>query len=268
MLRTIFILTAFFTVLQARTQTDSIIGNNVICADLDIKGNIYFIDSGYEICKISKGVVANRYSLTNYGEGPVIDASNPLEVFVFYENSGIVLILDNNLNPVQEIHLYASNNLRVLAFGRANDGKIWVYDGNSYTLKKFDRTAGLVAETVILNKGKEQLAGCLRHTETEGVKRVFDNGEYVVFQPSRNNILALNNNLKVVFNQLSKTKLMGLEGMQIMQQDSTNLIESNITTKDKSAKKQLKTGINGEVLCAVKGKILVGRNKKLVIESY
>ena len=249
-----------FVCLVANSQNDSIVATRAICADLDMKGNVYYIDSSYELCKQTKGVTTNRFSLTNYGEGPVIDASNPLEVFVFYENSGILLIMDNNLNPVQEVNLYSANNIRVQGFGRANDGKIWVFDANSYTLKKYDRIGTLVTESVMLNKGSEQ--------KTKGINKIFDNGALVAFQQGQQNTLVLNNNLKVLFNKANNSRLVGLEGNAILEQDKNTLNKRDITTTNKQTKTMLSSSINGEIVCAIQGRMLMLNKHTLKLKTY
>lgn len=260
MFKTIFITFCFLTAISVKSQTDTPVMENVICADLDIKGNIYFIDSSYNICKTTNGVITNRFSLTNYGEGPSIDASNPLEVFVFYENSGIVLILDNQLNPSHQINLYNNNNLKALAFGRSNDGHVWIYDGNTSTLKKFDRSGQVIAESVMLNKAREQ--------NTNGVKKIYDNGSLIAFQTNNKNLLVLNKNIKLVLNKETQLKLVGLEGYGVLQQDKTDLVKTEINNKPKGLNNTIKSNISGEIICAVNGKMLLFKNNKTTIDTY
>jgi hypothetical protein len=251
----------FFKTIAA--QQDSMVTKGVICADLDLKGNVYLIDSAYDLCKINKGKVENRYSLINYGTGPVIDASNPLEIFVFYENSGIILIIDNNLNPVNEINLYAQNNLKARAFGRSNDGLIWVYDGNTGTLKKFDRNATLINETVILTKGTE--------SENRTTGRVYDNGEMLAVQDIKNGCFVLNTNLKVAYkNQNPQQRLVGINQNKLICILDNLLIEVYINAKEpittEGTIKMLDS--RDKVLSVVNQRILTVRQTTIKTEVY
>lgn len=166
-----------------------IYSGRVAAADMDNRGRVYFIDSAYQLCKYENGAVTGRFSLTNYGEEALIDASNPVEIFVFYRNSGFVLITDNQLNPVREINLFESNNLSPGGFGRANDGNIWLLDDNTATLKKFDRSGRMIQESLML--GQALNSG-------RSVTPVYDNGAHIALTMPDSSTVLLNPNLSVV----------------------------------------------------------------------
>lgn len=158
-------------------------------ADMDNKGRVYCIDSAYQLCRLENGSVTARYSLTNYGEEALIDASNPVEIFIFYRNSGYVLITDNQLNPVREINLFESANLSPGGFGRANDGNIWILDDNTATLKKFDRSGRLIQESLMLG----QALNTGRSTTP-----IYDNGAYIALTMPDSSTVLLNPNLSIL----------------------------------------------------------------------
>lgn len=180
----------FFSSVLAGSKTDTLpYSGRVVAADLDVKGNVYLVDSAYRFCKINSQNNSICNSVAQYGEGVIIDADNPVEPMVFFQNSGVLLITDNNLNTTSAITLLAQNNIKPGGFGRANDGSVWLFDDNSSTLKKMDRSGALIQESLVL---------CAKGNKNRKAQPIYDNGKLIVLTTPQNNTLVLNMNLNIL----------------------------------------------------------------------
>lgn len=161
----------------------------VAAADVDVKGAVYIVDSAYRFCKwnIQKASICN--SVAQYGEGVMVDADNPMEPMLFFQNTGMLIITDNQLNTTAAIALLSQSNIKPGGFGRANDGFVWIFDDNSSTLKKLDRNGGVVQESMIL---------CPKGNKNRKTSPIFDNGRLIVLTTPQNTTLVLNMNLNVL----------------------------------------------------------------------
>ena len=68
-----------------------------------------------------------------------IDATNPMEIYVFYKELNRVIFLDNNLAYRGEIDLSKNNITQASAIARSYDNGIWVFDNGDLQLKKLDK---------------------------------------------------------------------------------------------------------------------------------
>lgn len=173
--------------LSAVTEPEPIIKGRVPAADMDAAGRIYYIDSAYQLIRHVPGKTAPGISMVSYGEEMLLDAGNPVELFIFYQNSGYVVITDNNLNPVKEFNLY-SHSLSPGGFGRSNDGFVWVLDDNTATLKKYNRSGELLQESLVL--------GQIRNRGRKAA-RIYDNGAFITVTLADSSTAVLNANLNI-----------------------------------------------------------------------
>lgn len=155
-------------------------------ADVDANGNLYLLDDKLNLCLYSqKTDTVRRYSVANYGSEAIIDAGNPLEVFVFFPLTGRVVIFDNQLNEQQNLNIFTGDYVQPLAFGRANDGNIWLLNQATLTLKKINRNGATISESVILKN----------FSPAENTGRIYDNGTSVLLQDGEGRLFRFNNNL-------------------------------------------------------------------------
>jgi hypothetical protein len=161
----------------------------IAAADIDVKGAVYLVDSAYRFCKwgTQKNSICN--SVAQYGEGVMVDADNPMEPMLFFQNTGMLIITDNQLNTTAAVSLFAQNNIKPGGFGRANDGMIWIFDDNSSTLKKLDRTGAIVQESMML---------CAKGNNNRKAQPIFDNGRLIVLTTPQNKTLVLSMNLNIL----------------------------------------------------------------------
>lgn len=182
--------TVFFCLANLQTNIDTLpVSGRVIAADLDVKGNVYVVDSSYRLCKINPQNTVVCNSVAQYGEGVLLDADNPVEPMLFFQNSGMLLFTDNNLNTTATISLFSLNNIKPGGFGRANDGMVWLFDDNSSTLKKLDRSGAVVQESLVL---------CAKGNKNRKAQAIQDNGKLIVLRTPQNNTLVLNMNLNIL----------------------------------------------------------------------
>ncbi|MFN4913719.1 MAG: hypothetical protein ACK5FT_00210 [Sphingomonadales bacterium] len=184
----LLVLVSALGIVPAKTDTLPFSGR-VVAADVDVKGNVYVVDSAYRLCKINtqKNLICN--SVAQFGEGVLLDADNPVEPMLFFQNSGMLLITDNNLNTTAALSLLAENNIKPGGFGRANDGMVWIFDDNSSTLKKIDRSGTVIMESLVL---------CAKGNKNRRAQPVFDNGRLVVLTTPQNTTLVMNMNLNIL----------------------------------------------------------------------
>lgn len=166
---------------------EPVVQGRIPAADMDATGKVYYIDSSYQLNRFVPGNKLPGISMVSYGEEMLLDAGNPVELFIFYQNSGYVIITDNNLNPVKEFNLY-SQSLSPGGFGRSNDGSVWVLDDNTATLKKYNRSGELLQESLVL--------GQIRNRGRKAA-RIFDNGAFITVTLADSSTAVLNANLNI-----------------------------------------------------------------------
>lgn len=184
------VLTLYAYCFLQTTPADTLpFSGRVAAADIDVKGTVYVVDSAYRFCKWDhqKNSICN--SVAQYGEGVIVDADNPMEPMLFFQNTGMLIITDNQLNTTGSISLLSQNNIKPGGFGRANDGGVWIFDDNSSTLKKLDRSGMVVQESMVL---------CAKGNKNRKACNILDNGRLIVLTTPQNTTLVLNMNLNVL----------------------------------------------------------------------
>ncbi|MHB1922384.1 MAG: NHL repeat-containing protein, partial [Chitinophagaceae bacterium] len=125
----------------------------------DHLGNIYFITPQNRVVKYS---VQNdtTVSYNNYQNGQLIqvDATDPLRVLLFYQDFGIITLLDRQFSVLGQIDLHHLQIFKPDAIATSNDNKIWVYDEQEAKLMKLDENGNLVLETGDLRQVIGQLS--------------------------------------------------------------------------------------------------------------
>jgi hypothetical protein len=159
---------------------------NAKAADIDLAGNAYVLDERYNFVLFKRSAdTAQIISLANYGGDAIIDASNELEVFVFFPQNGVGLWFDNQLNNLGKINFFDFGITQPIAAGRSNDGMIWVYDNNSRTLKKLSKQGVLIDESQILNQ----------FISKEKALKIMDNGKWILIQDANDQTFRFEQNL-------------------------------------------------------------------------
>lgn len=174
-----------------------------VVSDIDLNGNVYAVTAELDLVKFEPDkstTPVRKISVANFGMDPLLDATNPLEIFLFYPSTGKVYWLDNQLNFRGQLDIFAAGIIQPIAFGRANDGNIWVFDQNTQTLKKLDRNSGDMVQESVLISG----------VQAKGSLRIYDNGYWVVFQDFGKHVFTFDQNLVAYGGKTTEAKLMGL----------------------------------------------------------
>jgi hypothetical protein len=98
-----------------------------------------------------KGVLLSRFNENSLGPITYVDVSNPFRVLVYYDDYTTVIFLDRTLSEIQRHDLSALDLPQVEALGTASDNNLWLFDNNTYTLKKLDQKNEVLAESLDLN---------------------------------------------------------------------------------------------------------------------
>jgi hypothetical protein len=108
--------------------------------ETDRLGNLYAVAPTNQLYKYSRD--GQKLSTLNYkyvGNISQVDATNPLEIYLFYRELNKIIYLDNNLAYRGETDLNRYDVIQASAIARAFDNGIWVFDLGDLQLKKFDK---------------------------------------------------------------------------------------------------------------------------------
>jgi hypothetical protein len=116
-----------------------------------------------------KGSLISKQSYHQYGQIDLIDASNPLDIFLYCKLNRRLIVLDNQLNVKKELDFNQLQNYQVRGLGRASDGNCWIIDARERLLRKIDFTGKtLQNQTIVLDRS------------SSGFILIRDNGNHVV----------------------------------------------------------------------------------------
>ena len=106
----------------------------------DELSNLYIVNQSNQLYKYnSEGKILATLNYNYNGNISSIDATNPMEIYVFYKELNRVIFLDNNLAYRGEIDLSKNNITQASAIARSYDNGIWVFDNGDLQLKKLDK---------------------------------------------------------------------------------------------------------------------------------
>lgn len=98
--------------------------------ETDPLGNIYVMNAQGQVKKLNDRLdsVGQFNELRSYGRLTAVDASNPLRVILWYQDFGMLVILDRFLNRRSVLDLRQAGILQCTAVAQSFDNRIWVYD--------------------------------------------------------------------------------------------------------------------------------------------
>jgi len=113
----------------------------------DELGNLYIVTPSNQLYKYNTlGKVLATLNFNYNGNISSVDATNPMEIYVFYKELNRVLFLDNNLAYRGELDLTKLNITQASAVARSYDNGIWIFDLGDLQLKKMSKE-GTVAQS-------------------------------------------------------------------------------------------------------------------------
>lgn len=98
-----------------------------------------------------KGTLLYSFNENNLGPISYIDVSNPFRILVYYDSYTTVVFLDRTLSEIQRHDLSTLDLHQVDVLGTASDNNLWLFDNNTYTLKKLDQKNEILVESMDLN---------------------------------------------------------------------------------------------------------------------
>lgn len=118
----------------------------------DKLGQIYLVNAEDELIKYNtEGKELFKYFDRTLGEITYIDATNPFQIAIFFEDFQTVVWLDRTLNPMSIINLSNFGFFQINTLAVSNDGNLWIYDNATFQLKKIDNQGNIIVESTELN---------------------------------------------------------------------------------------------------------------------
>lgn len=120
--------------------------------EVDKMKHLYLIENDHTLLKYSAdGDLLYQFNENSLGQISYIDVSNPFRILAYYDDYATVILLDRTLSEIQRHDLSDLDIPQVQALSTASDNNIWIFDNNSYTLKKVDSQNQVIAESTDLN---------------------------------------------------------------------------------------------------------------------
>ncbi len=115
-------------------------------------GNVFVLTAKNDIQKFnSSGKKMTEANFKVLGDATLIDASNPLEIYVFYKDQNKLVYFDNMLNYRGETDLYKTLGVNnILAVCRSYDNGIWFFDPDNFKLIKAGKQGDRQSESINL----------------------------------------------------------------------------------------------------------------------
>lgn len=118
----------------------------------DPLGKLYVVTPSNEVQQYATdGSILYRYNNNTLGELTRIDATDPFQVMLYYEEYQTVVIVDRTLNPLSSINLWEFGIRQPMAPAMSNDNVLWVYDHADFRLRKLDRQGNTSLDSGDLN---------------------------------------------------------------------------------------------------------------------
>lgn len=175
--------------------------------ETDRLGNLYIVTPTNQLYKYNRD--GQKLGTLNYkyvGNISHVDATNPLEIYVFYKELNKIVYLDNNLAYRGETDLNRYDIAQASAVARAFDNGIWVFDLGDLQLKKFDK-----------NGENLQTSGNIRQYLKGRVQPnyIFDNNERVYLNDPEQGILVFD----VFANYIKTIPIKGNNNVKVIEED-------------------------------------------------
>lgn len=194
----------------------------------DKLGNVFVLTPKNDIQKFDKkGKKITEANFKVLGDATLIDAGNPLEIYVFYKDQNKLVYFDNMLNYRGETDLYKTlgvNNIQAVC--RSYDNGFWFFDPDNFKLKKADKQGSLQSESINLANVADT---------TLAPQMLLDDGKFVYLKTNNDRLLVfdiLGNYIKTI--PLEKFTSFQIRDENIIYSTSMDLYIYNPSTFEKS----------------------------------
>ncbi|MFT6148603.1 MAG: hypothetical protein ACJAUH_001289 [Saprospiraceae bacterium] len=118
----------------------------------DKLNQIYLVTPNDELIKYSaEGQELFHFHDRTLGEITYIDATNPFQILVFFEDFQTIVWLDRTLNPISTINLSHFEFFQINTLAVSSDNHLWIYDNTTFQLKKINNQGQVLIESNELN---------------------------------------------------------------------------------------------------------------------
>ena len=124
---------------------------------IDKLGNCYIYDNNHLKKYSAPGKLIAQYSLLESGKLHFIDASDPMDLLLFYKDFNQLAFLDNKLNPIGSPFRFDDLNLtNVSAVCKSKQLAVWLYDDYENKLIQYGfNPKGIIHTINLANYGKQ-----------------------------------------------------------------------------------------------------------------
>ncbi|MES2689654.1 MAG: hypothetical protein V4658_04580 [Bacteroidota bacterium] len=157
------------------------IATNAKLISTDQLGNLFVVTQTNQLNKYGRnGKLIGTLNYSYTGNITQVDATNPMEINVFYKELNRVVFLDNNLAFRGDLDLSKAGVIQASAIARSYDNNVWVFDMGDLQLKKVKKTGEI-----------EQTSGNIRQyiIGNASVNYLCDNNDRVFVVDSVNGVL-------------------------------------------------------------------------------
>lgn len=157
------------------------IATNAKLISTDQMGNLFVVTQTNQLNKYGRnGKLVSTLNYSYTGNITQVDATNPMEINVFYKELNRVVFLDNNLAFRGDLDLSKAGIIQASAIARSYDNNVWVFDMGDLQLKKVRKTGEI-----------EQTSGNIRQyiIGNASVNYLYDNNDRVFMVDSVNGVL-------------------------------------------------------------------------------
>jgi len=158
----------------------------------DALGNTYDVYNDHITKHSSNFNIDFRLSTLQYGTSAQLDLTNPMVPFLFFQDQGCLVFLDNTLNVLEEpVFLNERFQGQITCVAGSKGDALWLYDANSSTLIRTNRKFEILSKSANLSVLKKQ---------TVQPFQIIENGQRVyVIEANKNiSVFSLFGNLEMV----------------------------------------------------------------------
>ncbi len=115
---------------------------------IDIQDNVYLWKESTLKKYNADGTLDCRYSNPAYGTITAVDAKIPSKILVFFQESGMLVLLDNKLSPIgNNLNLLENNLFFITLAALSSTQQLTLYDNNEQTLYLTDFYSNILQRT-------------------------------------------------------------------------------------------------------------------------
>jgi hypothetical protein len=176
--------------------------------EIDKLQQLYIVTDDHTLQKYSPdGELLKYFNENNIGAISSIDVTNPFQPLVYYGEYQIGVMLDRSLSEIFRFKLGDLNLYQIDAVGLSSDNLLWLYDPNSFKLKKIDKNLRTVTESLDLTGILEESFLPVKLIESDNKVFLFDPDYGLMIFDLMGNYLKTIKNIDAEFIQIQDNEL-------------------------------------------------------------